>query len=204
MTENLFDLTGKVAVVTGASRGLGQYLGRALARAGADLVITSRKMPDLKQFQAEIEGLGRQVLPLELDLRDAASIRAAADAAASHFGKVDVLVNNAGCNVRKPALDVTWRRLEHMVKKNALSAIRIAIASYRQQQHIAQQRIAAGVLDTRPTCGVPFLSRKPSRAALVAIVATAELSTLAPSQASSAMQALPLIAPAEAASSNLP
>jgi NAD(P)-dependent dehydrogenase (short-subunit alcohol dehydrogenase family) len=108
MTENLFDLTGKVAVVTGASRGLGQYLGRALARAGADLVITSRKLQDLKPFQAEIEGLGHQALPLELDLRDAASIRAAADAAASHFGKIDILVNNAGCNVRKPALDVTW------------------------------------------------------------------------------------------------
>ncbi len=108
MTENLFDLTGKVAVVTGASRGLGQYLGRALARAGADLVITSRSMRDLKQFQTEIEGLGRQVLPLELDLRDAASIRAAADPASSHFRKIDVLVNNAGCNVRKPALDVTW------------------------------------------------------------------------------------------------
>jgi NAD(P)-dependent dehydrogenase (short-subunit alcohol dehydrogenase family) len=108
MTESLFDLAGKVAVVTGASRGLGQYLGRALAHAGADLVITSRSMPDLKQFQLEIEGLGRQVLPLELDLRDAASIRAAAEAAACHFGKIDVLVNNAGCNVRKPALDVTW------------------------------------------------------------------------------------------------
>jgi gluconate 5-dehydrogenase len=108
MTENLFDLTGKVAVVTGASRGLGQYLGRALAAAGADLAITSRRMPDLKQFQAEIESIGRRVLPLELDLLDAVSIRAAADAASSHFGKIDVLVNNAGCNVRKPALDVSW------------------------------------------------------------------------------------------------
>jgi gluconate 5-dehydrogenase len=108
MIENLFNLTGKVAVVTGASRGLGQYLGRALARAGADLVITSRRMLDLKPFQAEIEALGRKVLPMELDLRDAASIRAAADAASSHFGRIDILVNNAGCNVRKPALDITW------------------------------------------------------------------------------------------------
>jgi NAD(P)-dependent dehydrogenase (short-subunit alcohol dehydrogenase family) len=108
MTDNPFELTGKVAVVTGASRGLGQYLGRALARAGADFVITSRSIPDLKQFQAEIEDLGRQVLPLELDLLDAASICAAADAASSHFGKIDALVNNAGCNVRKPALDVSW------------------------------------------------------------------------------------------------
>ena len=108
MTENEFDLTGKVAVVTGASRGLGQYLGRALARAGADLVITSRRLADLKPFQSEIENLGRKALPLELDLRDQESIRAAADAAGSHFAKIDILVNNAGCNVRKPALDVSW------------------------------------------------------------------------------------------------
>lgn len=103
-----FDLTGKVAVVTGASRGLGQYFGRALAKAGADLVITSRKLADLNDFKAEIESLGRKALPLELDLRDQASIKAMAPAAIAHFGKIDVLVNNAGCNVRKPAVDITW------------------------------------------------------------------------------------------------
>ena len=108
MADTLFDLTGKVAVVTGASRGLGQYLGRALARAGADLVITSRRLHDLKPFQSEIESLGRRVLPLELDLRDLATIRASAAQASSHFGAIDILVNNAGCNVRKPAFDVTW------------------------------------------------------------------------------------------------
>ena len=108
MTDGIFDLSGKVAVVTGASRGLGQYLGRALARAGADLVITSRSLQDLKSFQSEMVDLGRRVLPLELDLRDAASIRSAAEEASKHFGNIDILVNNAGCNVRKPALDVTW------------------------------------------------------------------------------------------------
>ena len=60
MSENLTDLTGKVAIVTGASRGLGQYFGRALARAGADLVITSRTLDSLNDFQAEIEALGRR------------------------------------------------------------------------------------------------------------------------------------------------
>ena len=108
MADDAFDLTGKVAIVTGASRGLGQYLGRALARAGADLVITSRQLQDLKPFQDEIEVLGRRVLPLELDLRDSSSIQSAAGAAMAYFGKIDILVNNAGCNVRKPALDVTW------------------------------------------------------------------------------------------------
>ena len=108
MGETLFDLKGRIAVVTGASRGLGQYLGRALARAGADLVITSRRLPDLKGFKDEIEGLGRRVLPLELDVRDETSIRQMANDAVSHFGKVDILVNNAGCNIRKPVIDITW------------------------------------------------------------------------------------------------
>lgn len=104
----LFDLTDKVALVTGTSRGLGQYLARALARAGADLVITSRNPETLKPFQAQIEGLGRKALPLALDVRDFGSIQKMADAAAAHFGRMDILVNNAGCNVRKPALDITW------------------------------------------------------------------------------------------------
>jgi NAD(P)-dependent dehydrogenase (short-subunit alcohol dehydrogenase family) len=78
-----FDLSGKVAVVTGASRGLGQTFARALARAGADLVITSRKLDSLARFQAEIESLGRRVVALELDVRSEDSIRAMAAGAAA-------------------------------------------------------------------------------------------------------------------------
>ena len=108
MNTHPFDLTGKVAIVTGTSRGLGQYFGRALAKAGADLVITSRDPKTLQSFKAEVESLGRRALPLALDVRQPASIQAMADAALAHYGKFDILVNNAGCNVRKPALEVTW------------------------------------------------------------------------------------------------
>jgi gluconate 5-dehydrogenase len=108
MVKNFFDLTGKVALVTGASRGLGQYFGRALALAGADLIITARKREDTDAFAAEITALGRRVVGLELDVRDEASIRKMGEEAQAAFGQVDVLVNNAGCNVRKPAVDVTW------------------------------------------------------------------------------------------------
>ncbi len=104
----LFDLTGQVALVTGTSRGLGQYFGRALARAGADLIVTSRRTKDLLPFVAEIEALGRRAIPVELDVRDQQSIYAMAEAAEASFGHIDILVNNAGCNVRKPAFDVTW------------------------------------------------------------------------------------------------
>ncbi len=108
MAQGLFDLSGKVAIVTGTSRGLGQHMGRALARAGADLVITSRHPERLEEFKAEVESLGRQALPLELEVRSQESIEKMVDSAHRHYGKIDILVNNSGCNVRKPALDVTW------------------------------------------------------------------------------------------------
>jgi len=108
LSDALFDLSGQVALVTGTSRGLGQYLARALAKAGADLIVTSRKKDDLLPFVAEIEALGRKAVPLALDVRDEASIAAMAAAAETAFGQVHILVNNAGCNVRKPALEVSW------------------------------------------------------------------------------------------------
>ncbi|MGA7317008.1 MAG: glucose 1-dehydrogenase [Silvibacterium sp.] len=108
MSEELFDLTGQVALVTGASRGLGQYFGRALAKAGADLILTSRKREALAEFEAEIKAVGRRAVSLDLDVRNHASIQRMAEEAQAAFGQIHILVNNAGCNVRKPALDVTW------------------------------------------------------------------------------------------------
>lgn len=131
MTENIFDLSGKIAVVTGASRGLGQYLGRALARAGADLVITSRNPADLRDFQAEIEGLGLRAVPVALDLRDQQSVHTVAERVAEHVGKVDVLVNNAGCNVRKPALDITWEDWNTVLDTNLRGSFFVAQAFAR-------------------------------------------------------------------------
>jgi NAD(P)-dependent dehydrogenase (short-subunit alcohol dehydrogenase family) len=108
MESKLFDLTGKVAIVTGTSRGLGQFFARALARAGADLVITSRNPDTLRPFQSEIEAIGRKALPLALEVRNFESIQKMVQCATDHYGKIDILVNNAGCNVRKPALEVSW------------------------------------------------------------------------------------------------
>jgi NAD(P)-dependent dehydrogenase (short-subunit alcohol dehydrogenase family) len=109
ITDNqLFDLKGQVAIVTGTSRGLGQYFARALARAGADLILTSRNRESLAAFEAEIRSLGRRAVSLELDVRDLDSIRQMAAQAVAAYGQIHILVNNAGCNVRKPALEVTW------------------------------------------------------------------------------------------------
>jgi 3-oxoacyl-[acyl-carrier protein] reductase len=91
-----FDLTGKIALVTGASRGLGQQFARALADAGADVAITSRTRASLEPFADEIRGLGRRVAAVELNLRDQASIEAAIADVFGQLGQIDILVNNAG------------------------------------------------------------------------------------------------------------
>jgi NAD(P)-dependent dehydrogenase (short-subunit alcohol dehydrogenase family) len=108
MTDTLFDLHGRTAIVTGTSRGLGQHFARALAKAGADLVLTSRRVETLVPFEKEIKALGRKAVSLELDVRSLESIHRTVASAEAAFGHLDILVNNAGCNVRKPALDVTW------------------------------------------------------------------------------------------------
>jgi gluconate 5-dehydrogenase len=107
---------------------LGQYFGRALARAGADLVITSRNPATLEEFKAEIEGLGRQALPLELDVRDYASIQNMVEAAVRAFDRIDILVNNAGCNVRKPAVEITWDDWNLVLDTNLRGAFFVAQA----------------------------------------------------------------------------
>jgi len=97
-----------IAFVTGASRGLGQGFALTLARAGYDLVISSRNAADCAATADAILALGRRCTTVSLDVRDFDSIQLAAATAEAAFGRIDVLVNNAGCNRRKPALEVTW------------------------------------------------------------------------------------------------
>jgi NAD(P)-dependent dehydrogenase (short-subunit alcohol dehydrogenase family) len=130
--SDLFDLSGQVAIVTGTSRGLGQYLARALARAGADLVLTSRKRETLAAFEAEVQSLGRKTVALELDVRDQKSIEKMAEAAHAAFGRIDILINNAGCNVRKPALDITWDDWNLVLDTNLRGSFFVAQAVARR------------------------------------------------------------------------
>ncbi len=128
----LFDLSGRVAIVTGTSRGLGQYMARALARAGADLVLTSRTRESLRAFEAEIRALGRRAISLELDVRNLESIERMAAEANTAFGNLDILVNNAGCNVRKPALEVTWDDWNLILDTNLRGSFFVAQAVARR------------------------------------------------------------------------
>ena len=112
------DLTGKVAIVTGSSRGLGRAMAAALAEAGADLVVTSRHPESLKPVCEQLASFGRRVLPIRLDVREQQDIRDMAEKTVQHFGRVDILVNNAGMNIRKRALDLTWEEWDAVLDTN--------------------------------------------------------------------------------------
>jgi NAD(P)-dependent dehydrogenase (short-subunit alcohol dehydrogenase family) len=98
MVENPFDLNGKVAVVSGAGRGIGKAIALALARAGADVAVFSRTEEQFRATAAEIEKLGRQALGLRVDVSRASDVAAMVDAVMHKFERLDIMVNNAGLN----------------------------------------------------------------------------------------------------------
>jgi NAD(P)-dependent dehydrogenase (short-subunit alcohol dehydrogenase family) len=102
-----FDLRDRVALVTGAARGIGRSLALALADAGADVALGLRDATDAADLAAEIEALGRRALRLQMDVTRLDEVRAAVEQAIAVFGRIDVLVNNAGLGPENPAEDVT-------------------------------------------------------------------------------------------------
>ncbi len=118
MSATPFDLTGRVALVTGASRGLGFAIARGLAQAGATVLLNGRKPAELDAAAAKLraEGLAADVSVFDVTQRDA--VRAAVDAVAAQHGQVDILVNNAGIQRRGPLVDFTARDWDDIVATN--------------------------------------------------------------------------------------
>ncbi len=132
-----FDLGGLVALVTGASSGIGREIANALAEAGAAVVLAARRAQELAAAQREIEQAGARTAILTTDLADTATLRATAERAASFFGAPDIVVNAAGINIRQPMLDVTTADWD------AVLAINLA-APFFLTQALAPAMIAKG------------------------------------------------------------
>jgi len=118
MALDLFDLTGKVAMVTGASKGLGKAMATGLAKAGATLALCARNLDDLGKAAAEAGKWGSRVDVFPLDVRDQESIRKASDSILAKFRRIDILVNNAGINVRKAVLDLSEEEWDSVLDTN--------------------------------------------------------------------------------------
>lgn len=116
--ENLFNLKGKVAVVTGASSGLGLDAARAYAKYGADVALLARRKEKLEAVAAEIESMGRKALAVVCDVSDPDSIKHAADEVLAHFGKVDIILNNAGIATRGSVVDLPIEEWDKAMNTN--------------------------------------------------------------------------------------
>lgn len=133
MTANiLFDLTGRKALVTGASRGIGQAIAIGLAEAGADVAITARDMASLDETTSKIEALGRKAVPLALDVCATGTIETAVQNAARALGGLDILVNNAGYEEIRPSLEVDDALWDRIVDTNLKGAFFVAQAAAKQ------------------------------------------------------------------------
>jgi NAD(P)-dependent dehydrogenase (short-subunit alcohol dehydrogenase family) len=117
-----FDLSGKVALVTGASSGLGVHFARTLAEAGASVAIAARRADRLASLQGELQQGGARALAVDLDVQSAESIAAAFDKVEAALGPVDILVNNAGISIVKPALDMPEADWDSVVDTNLRGA----------------------------------------------------------------------------------
>jgi NAD(P)-dependent dehydrogenase (short-subunit alcohol dehydrogenase family) len=124
--DPLFDLTGKVALVTGGSRGLGLEMVRAFAAHGADVIIASRKLPNCEAAAAEVRALGRRAFAISAHCGQWKEIDRLIDAAYAAFPKVDILVNNAGMGPASPSHEVTEELFDKVVGLNFKGPFRLA------------------------------------------------------------------------------
>lgn len=118
-SKNLFSLHGKVSIVTGGGRGLGYGIALALAGAGSDLVLAARSKHELERTSQEmITKTKRKILPLSIDLTKEGEIERLITSVLDEFGRIDVLVNNAGTNIRKPFLEITQQDFDDVAQIN--------------------------------------------------------------------------------------
>jgi gluconate 5-dehydrogenase len=127
--KQLFDLTGRVALVTGCSGGLGVQMAKALAQQGADLVIMARRYEKLLEVKQEIESAhGVKVLPIQCDVTNTDAVDKMVDEAIEKFGHIDIVVNNAGTGAITPAEDITDAQFENEMQIDLFGTFRVARA----------------------------------------------------------------------------
>jgi NAD(P)-dependent dehydrogenase (short-subunit alcohol dehydrogenase family) len=138
MIPKMFDLTGKVALVTGGSKGLGKAMARGFAEAGADILISSRHEEELKPALAEIlEGTGRKGAYFVVDMSKREETRKLAEQALAKFGRIDILINNAGSNIPQPIDEITdedWDRIMELNLSSIMALTRAVVPQMKQRK----------------------------------------------------------------------
>jgi len=166
--ESRFRVDGKVAVVTGASSGLGAGFAKALAEAGADLVLGARRVDRLEETRAAIAAMGRRVIAIATDVSKPENCQALIEGAMSEFGRVDILVNNAGIGTSTPALKESWQEFSEVIDINLKGSYWMAQAFARVAQPGSSIINISSVLGFRPL-GLPQAAYVSSKAAVMGL-----------------------------------
>ena len=130
MSSELFDLTGKVAVITGGNGGIGLGIGRGLARSGAHVVVAARDQEKTKDALKQLRELGAQALGVATDVTDESSVATMVASTIEAFGSIDILVNNAGIGIRKAPEDYTLQEWRQMIDVNLTGMFLCSRAGY--------------------------------------------------------------------------
>jgi NAD(P)-dependent dehydrogenase (short-subunit alcohol dehydrogenase family) len=173
--RNLLDLSGKVAVVTGGSRGIGLQMAEALAEMGAKVAITARKKEELDEARVDLEGAGVECLAIAGDIADAAAIPGFVDTVLTRWGHIDILVNNAGCNWAAPAEDYPndgWHKVMTLnIDAQFFLCREVGRRSMipRKSGKIVNVASIAGLYGNPPEWGMQTIAYNTSKGALVAM-----------------------------------
>lgn len=148
---NIFSLKGKTVLITGASSGIGAHLARLASRAGAQVVLTARRLERLNALAQELQAQGQQALAVTLDVTDRASVEAAFDSAEAKFGLVDVVLNNAGIGNGIRALNVSEQDWRNMLATNLDGVWRVAQCA---AQRMAKQNKPGSIINVASILGL--------------------------------------------------
>ena len=141
MSSQLFDLSGRVAVVMGGTSGIGRAISIGLAQSGADVVATGRRENNVAEVAAEIEALKKRSLRMTVDASNRSSIDALRDAVLKEFGRVDILVNSAGQIFRKPTINITEQEWNTLVDVNLTGTLRACQSFYEPLKASGRGRV---------------------------------------------------------------
>ncbi len=170
MKESLFDLTGKCALVTGASSGLGREMAKMLANAGARVAVGARRVERLKELGCEISDAGGEAFPVSIDVGDSDSIRQALETIESEFAPIDILVNNAGISIEAPFVETSR---EQWVRQLDTNLVGLAEISNLVARRMIEAGRAGSIINISSILGVRVTFRasaySASKAALISL-----------------------------------
>jgi 2-deoxy-D-gluconate 3-dehydrogenase len=172
----LFDLTGKVAIVTGGNGGIGLGMARGLAQAGATIVVAARNAQKSATAVAELKGFGAESAFLPVDVEKEPSCRALVAVAVERFGRLDILVNNAGTAIRRRPEDLSLEEWTHVIDTNLTGAFLCAQAAYPEMKKVGGGKIinvASGMAFFAAPFAVAYCSSKGGMVQLGRALATA-------------------------------